>query len=70
MPVGDKENKMTLILEPRQIKIKIPMVPNYVFSTNNHQFNVGELDDKMLKSLGKQWTNNLIKNAHRWRKMK
>lgn len=52
-------------------KIKIPMVPNYVFSEEkNVQYSVSEFTDEQLKEIGRQWTENLIKRAKEQRKNK
>lgn len=52
-------------------KIKLPMLPNFLFSEeNNIQYSVADFTDKELTQLGKEWTDALIAHAHKKQKNK
>lgn len=47
-----------------KIKIKSPLVPNFLFSEDkNIQYSISEFTDSQLEEIGKEWTKNLLKRA-------
>lgn len=49
----------------KTVKIKIPMTPNYLFDEKGNQYKIEEFTEKELRSIGRQWTADLIKRAAR-----
>lgn len=48
------------------VEIQIPTVPNYIFGYKGElKFDIKDLDEKLLTSIGEKWTNELILNARK-----
>lgn len=45
----------------KKIKLKLPMLPNFLFDENKNQYKVSELSDGEIRELGKEWTEALLK---------
>ena len=44
-------------------KLEIPQVPNFIRGSDGALFSVGNLDDVLLRAIGREWTKKLIANA-------
>lgn len=51
-----------------KVKIKIPMLPNFVKDENGNSYNVGQLHPEEIKSLCKDWAKAMVEHAEKRRK--
>ena len=51
----------------RRLKLRQPMVPNFLTLTGGGTVPVGDVDDKTLKQIGRDWIKALVANAKRQR---
>src|SRR5690242_18880919 len=52
------------------IQIVVPLVPNFLNTTNHGQAEVGDFNDEALKEIGARWTENLLTRAQEQRRAK
>ena len=51
----------------RRLKIRRPLVPNFLTLTTGGTVPVGDVDDKTLRQISREWAKALVANAKRQR---